>query len=617
MGDARVRLIGSFAAAAVLLQCGVPGVASAATWWPSATVFSRPARIGLAASGAGSFLLVDGRDASEAASCAAGAPAFTLGGPEPTQRGTAYGTGGSAIPGSPSFQPDGRSLALFLAPVLHSEYVERLEGPSSAPAAISREFPPGGGNVIASTNVFVVQPGVSSTTGPRGDVAVVDVPSTGPGISTTRRLAGSTEWRTETISGWGSPTALAVDGLGDTTVLANTFALTGSPPVETASAYFAPPGAPFTPLAVPGNYFTAIASDAAGRSAIAGYTSSGPDGPGLYLSRRESPYGAFGAPVLLSSLSRDPRPQLAYDAHGVLSVAWSEGSDVAVTTAEPGEPVQAPQVLSAPGAAAASDEQLSVDAAGETILTWIGGPHEEFAGPGLHGVAAPVFAAVRGSASESFQAVQELSSSALYSEGLYPYRVSPEARAVAAISSGRAMVAWLEEGASGPAVKTALYAAQPGCASPPPPAPPMSMVIPRTPSLASLAQSAKIWREGDLLAEVSAGQSTKKLPVGTTFTFTLNEAASVTFRFTEPAGGRRVGKRCVAQTRENKRERRCTRTAIAGTMTFSAHAATNKLRFDGLISRHKRLKPGSYVLLVTATAAGKRSATRTLHFTIA
>ncbi len=59
-----------------------------------------------------------------------------------------------------------------------------------------------------------------------------------------------------------------MDGRGDTTLLARTYATTG--PTEIASAYFAPPGAPFTPLALPGAYFTALASDAAGRSAIAG-----------------------------------------------------------------------------------------------------------------------------------------------------------------------------------------------------------------------------------------------------------------------------------------------------------------------------------------------------------
>ena len=43
----------------------------------------------------------------------------------------------------------------------------------------------------------------------------------------------------------------------------------------------------------------------------------------------------------------------------------------------------------------------------------------------------------------------------------------------------------------------------------------------------------------------------------------------------------------------------------------------NKVSFEGLISKHKKLKPGSYTLLLTATASGEHSTPSTLHFTIA
>jgi hypothetical protein len=133
------------------------------------------------------------------------------------------------------------------------------------------------------------------------------------------------------------------------------------------------------------------------------------------------------------------------------------------------------------------------------------------------------------------------------------------------------------------------------------------------PILGSLTETAKTWRE-------AAGKNKSKRkqpPVGTTFTFRLNEAASVTFTFTEPAGGRKVGSKCVAQSRKNEKKKRCTRTVIAGALTLSAHAGANKVHFEGLISKHKKLAPGSYTLLVTATALGKSSTTRTLRFTIA
>ncbi len=141
---------------------------------------------------------------------------------------------------------------------------------------------------------------------------------------------------------------------------------------------------------------------------------------------------------------------------------------------------------------------------------------------------------------------------------------------------------------------------------------------PLAPTLSSLAQTSKTWREGTALARLSStrAKGRKKLPVGTTFSFKLDQAARVAFTFTKPAPGRKAGKRCVARTPKNKHKRRCKRTVIAGALTFAAHAGTNKVRFQGLISRRKKLKPGTYRLLVVATAAGKRSRTGTLSFTI-
>lgn len=141
---------------------------------------------------------------------------------------------------------------------------------------------------------------------------------------------------------------------------------------------------------------------------------------------------------------------------------------------------------------------------------------------------------------------------------------------------------------------------------------------PLAPMLSGLGQSAKTWREGMKLAQLSAshGKGRRKLPVGTTFSFKLDRPAQVIFKFTRSAGGRKVGKRCVAQTHKNRHKRRCRRTVVAGTLAFSAHAGLNKVRFQGLISKRKKLKPDSYKLLVTATAAGKRSRTGTLSFTI-
>ncbi len=138
-----------------------------------------------------------------------------------------------------------------------------------------------------------------------------------------------------------------------------------------------------------------------------------------------------------------------------------------------------------------------------------------------------------------------------------------------------------------------------------------------TPKVTNLSQTARTWREGKLPVRISSKKKSKKaLPIGTTFSFELNEPASVTFVFTKSTGGRKVGKTCVAETKKNKHKHRCNRTVTAGALTFSAQAGTTKVSFDGPISAHKKLAPGSYTLLATATAAGRHSTT-TLHFMIA
>ncbi len=142
-------------------------------------------------------------------------------------------------------------------------------------------------------------------------------------------------------------------------------------------------------------------------------------------------------------------------------------------------------------------------------------------------------------------------------------------------------------------------------------------VVAPAPAISGLSETARTWREGNRLSRISAKRRKRHAaPVGTTFSFTLNVAARVTFKFTRTARGRRVGRRCLAQTRRNKNKRRCSRAVTAGTMTLSAHAGKNRVRFEGRISKHAKLKPGNYTLLVTATASGERSPARTLRFTI-
>jgi hypothetical protein len=138
-------------------------------------------------------------------------------------------------------------------------------------------------------------------------------------------------------------------------------------------------------------------------------------------------------------------------------------------------------------------------------------------------------------------------------------------------------------------------------------------IAPRTPVLGPLKQTAAAWREGTKLARLAAH---RKPPLGTTFSFSLNEAATLSFAFTTKGAGRRVKGRCVAQSKRNAHARRCTRAIVRGKLQLKGHAGANRVTFQGLLTKHTKLGPGSYTLTLTAFAEGLKSASRTLSFTI-
>ena len=130
------------------------------------------------------------------------------------------------------------------------------------------------------------------------------------------------------------------------------------------------------------------------------------------------------------------------------------------------------------------------------------------------------------------------------------------------------------------------------------------------PTISGLAQSATRWLERRF-------SRTRRLPVGTTFRFSLDQAADVRFAFTQTLRGRKSGK-CVSQNRRNATAPRCWRTVTAGTIGVAGHPGANQLRFRGRLSSGRTLKPGRYTLTATATnIAGQHSDPRSLTFTIA
>jgi hypothetical protein len=124
------------------------------------------------------------------------------------------------------------------------------------------------------------------------------------------------------------------------------------------------------------------------------------------------------------------------------------------------------------------------------------------------------------------------------------------------------------------------------CCGPDPGKPPHVLLV------RNVRQSTTRWRQGNRLATVSRA----KTPVGTTFSFSLNDQATVTFSFTRRVSGR---------------------TVTAGRLTFAGHDGPNKVAFQGRVSPKKKLEPGRYTLVITATGpAGARSAPKSLSFTI-
>jgi hypothetical protein len=134
------------------------------------------------------------------------------------------------------------------------------------------------------------------------------------------------------------------------------------------------------------------------------------------------------------------------------------------------------------------------------------------------------------------------------------------------------------------------------------------------PTLSSVHQSHSVWRLGGKLAHISAK---KKTPVGTTFSFTLNVPAAVSFHFTLHVSPRsKVKGKCLPQTKKNRRGPTCPRAVPADALSFIGHSGINKVAFQGRISGAHKLKPGHYTLLITAENSAGHSSPHQLTFTI-
>ncbi|MEA2444555.1 MAG: hypothetical protein QOJ12_1847 [Thermoleophilales bacterium] len=103
---------------------------------------------------------------------------------------------------------------------------------------------------------------------------------------------------------------------------------------------------------------------------------------------------------------------------------------------------------------------------------------------------------------------------------------------------------------------------------------------------------------------------------GTTFAYTLSEAARVLFRIEQKQPGRVARGKCAKPSRRNRGGRRCTRLVARGTFAQDAAAGANTKVFSGKLGR-RALRPGRYrATMSAADAAGNVSQVRRLNFRI-
>jgi hypothetical protein len=148
------------------------------------------------------------------------------------------------------------------------------------------------------------------------------------------------------------------------------------------------------------------------------------------------------------------------------------------------------------------------------------------------------------------------------------------------------------------------------------------------PVISTLALSNRRFRVGAEATAVSAAATRlarlKRPPRGTTISFTLSTAATVTLRIDRQRAGHVVRRRrggpavCVPKTKRKAiaRTARCVIYAFAGVLTRNSAGGPQSVVFSGRIGR-RALPPAAYRLTALATdSAGNTSPPRTAFFTV-
>ena len=137
-------------------------------------------------------------------------------------------------------------------------------------------------------------------------------------------------------------------------------------------------------------------------------------------------------------------------------------------------------------------------------------------------------------------------------------------------------------------------------------------VQPPTPAISKLRVKPRKFRAATSGSSVARK---RRIPVGTTVSYTLTTDATVMFGVDRAKSGRKRKGKC-AKPGKRPRGKRCTRyTRVPGSFTVGGTAGANKFKFTGRIANRK-LRRGRYRLKATPTAGATPGATAKASFQI-
>jgi hypothetical protein len=138
------------------------------------------------------------------------------------------------------------------------------------------------------------------------------------------------------------------------------------------------------------------------------------------------------------------------------------------------------------------------------------------------------------------------------------------------------------------------------------------------PAIGSLEISPTRFRRGKHAAVLANAHHPKPKATGTTISFQLSAAATVTLSFQRAMPGQLAGHSCLAPSRRRRRAHRCTRyTPVSGSIVLHAHVGSDDIHFQGALDGGSLLAPGPYRLtLVASDAAGETTAAQHPAFTL-